>query len=455
MPQSLSKYLRTYTEAAPLAAFRILFGLMMVISIIRFWAYGWIEKLYLEPSFHFSYYGFEWVKPIGPYTYLIFGVCAIAALFIALGFWYRIATVTFFLSFTYIELMDKTTYLNHYYFISVLSFFLSFLPANSYFSLDAKRRPEIAFQRIPRVYIDTVKAMLCIVYFYAGLAKLNSDWLVHAQPLATWLPGRYDLPIIGPYMSKSWVHHAFSWAGALYDLAIPFLLICKPTRYFAFFLVVVFHLLTRFLFPIGMFPYIMIVSATIFFGSGFHHKFLNLISAPLKIQKNQFDNRKSLMTNGLKARLGILLITAVIVVQVVVPWRHLLYPGELFWHEQGFRFSWRVMLMEKAGYASFKIIDPERNENFVVDNQEFLTPFQEKQMSFQPDFILEYALWLERHFQQTQNRGDLEIYVESYVALNGRSSRPYINPDVDLTTQKRGYQNKTWILPFDDEIYGL
>ena len=60
------------TEAAPLAVFRILFGAIMVFSMLRFYAYGWIEKLYLEPAFHFSYYGFEWVKPLGEYTYLLF-----------------------------------------------------------------------------------------------------------------------------------------------------------------------------------------------------------------------------------------------------------------------------------------------------------------------------------------------------------------------------------------------
>ncbi len=451
----ISKYLKTQTEAAPLAAFRILFGVMMTISIIRFWANGWIEKLYLEPAFHFSYYGFEWVKPIGDYTYLIFAICALAAAGIALGLWYRLSAVLFFLSFTYIELMDKTTYLNHYYFISILSFVLIFLPAHSYFSIDARSRPRLAFQRVPRVYIDVIKALMCLIYFYAGLAKLNSDWLLHAQPLSIWLPGRYDLPIIGGLMEERWVHYTFSWAGALYDLSIPFLLLYRPTRVFAFALVVIFHVLTRVLFPIGMFPFIMIVSATIFFSSGFHHRFLTLLAALFRIPKNQYDNLKSKPATGFFNRIGMGVLSLVLILQLLLPWRYLLYPGELFWHEQGFRFSWRVMLMEKAGYANFKIVDPQRNESFVVDNQKFLTPFQEKQMSFQPDFMLEYAHWLEKHFQETENRGDLQVYAEAYVALNGRSSRLYLDPAVDLTTQKRGFAHKTWILPFNDTIYGL
>ena len=53
---------------------------MMLLSIVRFWSYGWIDKFYLQPKFFFSYYGFEWVKPVGEFTYLIFVICAISAI---------------------------------------------------------------------------------------------------------------------------------------------------------------------------------------------------------------------------------------------------------------------------------------------------------------------------------------------------------------------------------------
>ena len=114
MVSRINAYRNKTTDAAPLAAFRILFGLMMFVGIVRFWSYGWIDKFYIQPKFFFSYYGFEWVRPLGGYTYLLFFICGIAAICVALGYRYRIAIILFFLSFTYIELMDKTTYLNHY-----------------------------------------------------------------------------------------------------------------------------------------------------------------------------------------------------------------------------------------------------------------------------------------------------------------------------------------------------
>jgi hypothetical protein len=452
--KAFSAYMNKYTEAAPLAVFRIFFGIMMFISIIRFWWHGWIEKLYIDPKFFFSYYGFEWVTPLGSWTYLIFIICGLSALFVAAGFKYRLAIVTFFLSFTYIELMDKTTYLNHYYFISILSFLLIFLPANAYYSVDAWRKPEKAFQKIPAWSIDSIKLLIAIVYFYAGIAKLNSDWLLEAMPLKIWLPSKYDLPLLGDLLQQEWTHYFFSWSGMLYDIAIPFLLLYRRTRLFAFFLVVIFHLVTRILFPIGMFPYIMIVSALIFFDAGLHHRILRFFSKLLRIGKTRFDNGMQKHFRPVKKKFILSVLGLFFLIQILFPWRYLLYPGELFWTEEGFRFSWRVMLMEKAGYAQFKIVDEESGKWFYVNNSDFLTPFQEKQMSTQPDFILEYAHFLAGYFEE-KGHENIQVFVENYVALNGRKSTPYIDPEVNLLEHRDSFKPKTFLLPFHDTIKGL
>ena len=449
-----SSYLKKDTEAAPLAVFRIFFGLMMFGSIIRFWLNGWIEKLYILPEFSFSYYGFEWVKPLGDFTYVLFFICGLSALTVAAGLRYKLSMIVFFLSFTYIELMDKTTYLNHYYFISILSFLLIFLPAHRYFSVDAYLNPKKAVQRIPSWCIDSIKLLMGIVYFYAGLAKLNSDWLFKAMPLKIWLPSKYDLPLLGDLLQQEWVHYFFSWTGMIYDLAIPFLLLYRRTRRIAFLLVVVFHVLTQILFPIGMFPFIMIVSALIFFDAGLHHRILEKISALFRIGKTRFDNAKMLQLIPQKRNFVVGFLALFFAVQLLFPWRYLLYPGELFWTEEGFRFSWRVMLMEKAGYAQFRVVDRESGKSFYVNNGNFLTPFQEKQMSFQPDFILQYAHFLGDHFKE-KGYEEVEIYVDSHVALNGRRSAPFINPRVNLLDHKNSFERKTFILPFNDSIQGL
>lgn len=432
----------------------------MCYSIVRFWLKGWIETLYIQPNFHFSYYGFEWVKPLGDFTYLLFIICGVSAFLITVGYKYRLSILIFFLSFTYIELMDKTTYLNHYYFISMLSFLMIFIPANATFSFDNLIKG-VSYNKVSAWTIDSIKVLLSIVYIYSGLAKLNSDWLFNAMPLKIWLPSKFDLPLIGEnLMQFEWVHYAMSWGGMFYDLFIPFLLLYKPTRLFGFVLVVFFHIFTRVLFPIGMFPYIMIMASLIFFESEFHIKVLdfikNMIPSSDKI-KYIFSKINSEVTDVYvikKEKIILYIVSLFFIFQFLIPTRYLLYPGELFWNEQGYRFSWRVMLMEKKGYSVFKIVDKKTNTSFFVNNEDYLTPFQEKQMSFQPDFILEYAHYLGDIFSSNKNE-NVQVFVDSYVALNGRLSQRYIDETVDLYKEKESFKHKKWILPLNDEIKGL
>tara|TARA_B100001093_G_scaffold58925_1_gene49758 strand:+ start:3855 stop:5213 length:1359 start_codon:yes stop_codon:yes gene_type:complete len=446
----ITSYLSKKQESTSLAFFRLSFGLLMTFSIIRFWLKGWIKTMYIDPSFHFTFYGFDWVKPLDEYTYLLFFICGLSAFFVAIGYKYYLSIITFFLTFTYIELMDKTTYLNHYYFVSILSFLMIFLPANSSYSVDSYLEKK-SYKYSPKWCVDSIKILLLIVYFYSGIAKINYDWLIEAQPLKIWLTtGSYDLPIIGStLMQQEWFHYFMSWGGMFYDLLIPFILLYSRTRIFGFLLVVFFHVFTVILFPIGMFPYIMIISSLIFFSSQTHQKILDFILNPLT---KQIKNIKELKVINIKRKnLALNVVVIFFIIQFLFPFRYTLYPGELFWNEQGYRFSWRVMLMEKRGYTTFKIVDKENKNSFYVMNDSFLTEFQERQMSFQPDFILEYAHFLGDHYKKS-GLNEIEVYADSYVALNGRMSKRFVDPNVDLLKEKRGFNNKSWILPLNEKI---
>jgi hypothetical protein len=329
-----------------------------------------------------------------------------------------------------------------------------FLPAAASFSVDAYRNPKHSFSKVPAWTIDSIKIILAIVYIYAGLAKLNSDWLLHAMPLKIWLPTKVDMPIIGQYLNENWLHYFASWSGMLYDLIIVFLLLYSRTRFFAFILIVVFHVLTWVLFPIGLFPYIMIISTLIFFDAKFHEKVLRYIARMFRADYAVFNNGKPLAMSSLANKTRLALVSVFLVFQLLFPFRYLMYDDELFWTEEGYRFSWRVMLMEKAGHTEFIVTDPATNKNIYIKNSDFLTAFQEKQMSFQPDFILQFAHHLRDHYQKS-GISKPEVRVRSYVALNGRLSRLFIDPDIDLSKQHDDFKHKTWILPFNDEISGL
>lgn len=431
---------------APLVSFRISFGLLMFFSLLRFWWRGWITTVYVEPRFHFTYWGFEWVQPLGyADMHILFAVLITAALCIALGFFYRLAIIIFFLGFTYVELIDVTTYLNHYYFISLVSFILIWLPANRDYSLDMLRSPQLRRLQVPAWTIRLLQLQMAVVYIFAGLAKINTAWLLQAEPMRTWLPAKSHLPLVGSLMYETWVAYLFSWFGAVYDLFIVFFLINKKTRPVAYVFVLIFHLATALFFPaIGMFPYVMIVSSLIFFSGRFHEKLLSY----LPFYKNRIKQLAGEAVYKFHAvRFYAILLTAYIAIQILIPLRFLLYPGYLFWHEEGYRFSWRVMLMEKAGTAYFTVKDKTGTQFYEVDNKAFLTPLQEKMMSTQPDMILKYAHYLAAEYAR-KGIEQPRVYAEIYVTLNGRRSELFIDSTVNLAAEKLSWKHYNWVLPY-------
>ncbi|MDZ7773602.1 MAG: HTTM domain-containing protein [Balneolaceae bacterium] len=452
---------------APLVVFRVLFGALMLAGTLRFAWKGWIRDLYITPEYFFRYYGFEWLPvPGDPAIYGLFLLMGLSALGIMLGYRYRWSALLFFLSFTWVELIDKTNYLNHYYFVSLVSFLLILVPAHRSFSLDVRRRPSLKRASVPAWCVHIFKLQLGIVYVHAGLAKLNADWLMEALPLKLWLPARAHLPLIGGWLDETVTAYLFSWGGALYDLSIPFLLLYGRTRAFAYAAVVLFHGMTALLFQIGMFPYIMTGCTLIFFSPAFHERLLGVMrAAGRKLAFRRGGGGKAARSlsgagfsrdpvegsAGVRTTLrGGLLHAALVIffmLQLLVPHRHLLYPGNVFWNEEGYRFSWRVMLMEKAGHAVFHVRDPDTGREWQVSNYEFLTPNQEKMMATQPDMILQFAHYLEDHYR-SEGYGDVAVSVEARVTLNGRRSSLLVDPGVDLTEKERGLAHKEWILPY-------
>ena len=442
----ISQWSYAETSIAPLVVFRIIFGLMMFVGILRFWLKGWIHDFFIQPDHFFHYYGFEWVIPMGELgMYTIFGLLLISSLSIVLGIFYRISSILFFLLFTYVELIDVTNYLNHYYFISLVSFLMCFLPANRSFSLDIWNNHEKILKSIPNWTIGILKFQLALVYFFAGIAKLNYDWLFNAMPMSIWLQAKTHWPILGSLFTEKWVAYSCSWAACIFDLTVAFFLLSKRYRPIAYFVLVIFHVITGLMFPIGMFPWIMILATLIFFSSDFHERIIALLRLIFNIKEKKSTATNFLVLKGFKRKFLSVFLFTFVLIQMLVPFRYVLYPGDLFWTEQGYRFSWRVMLIEKAGTAFFYVTDPETGQKGEVNNCDFLTPNQEKMMATQPDLILQYAHIIKK---EVESRGlkDPIINAEVYVTLNGSRSKLFIDPEVDLTTLQDDFKPKDWIL---------
>jgi hypothetical protein len=445
--ERIARPLLKSVSISPLIAFRIIFGALATFSAVRFMYYGWVDSLYIQPKFHFHYTFFEWINPLeGNWMYLPFILMVFAGLGILFGFLYRFSTVIYFLAFTYIELLDKTTYLNHYYFVSIITFLLIWLPANADLSLDVRWFGVKRKQQIAAWSIWILRFQLGLVYFYAGLAKINTDWLIEAMPLKIWLPPFRDLPIVGFLFTKTWLAYAFSWFGCVYDLTIPFFLMTPKTRNWAYFFVIAFHVLTWYLFPIGVFPWVMIGATLIFFPASFHDKWLRFFrkrSSGTVLSYRKPKNSKLIV--------GFIIVFAFF--QIIIPFRYLLHSGPLFWYEEGFRFSWRVMLMEKKGYITFYVKDKSKKGSIMINNSDYLTDFQIDQMSRQPDMILEFAHFLGDKYRDTlliSGKDTVHLHAdrieaEGFVTLNGKMHEAYVSRKHNLLNISKFQSYNSWV----------
>lgn len=383
------------------ALFRVLFGLLLVAIPARLVAYDWVDALYTGPSFHFVWLPDLPVLHETAFTALLAGL-ALAGLAVAVGWRSRLAAALYLVGFLYVEAVDATLYLNHYVLVTLL---LVGVVAHPRLRSDEAVTP---------LTLWFFRGLLASVYVHAGLCKLNPDWLLRAEPLHTWLLARQDLPVFGGLLAHTATAFAMSWGGAAYDLGIAALLLWPRTRLVGFGLVVFFHLVTWALFPIGVFPWVMLAGSLWFL--------------PIEARTSTAPSSTRTVLTGLFLAFVFL-----------VPLRHLALGGDVNWHEQGYRFSWRVLLNEKTGLVDYRVVRPDGTVRRVRPSAE-LTPVQHEQMRVQPDLIVQYA----RHLAEVHDAH--EVYADSWVSWNGRPSTPYVRSDVNLLTVG-------WSTPWSDWIH--
>lgn len=431
-------------DAASIGAFRLLFGALMVWEVGRYFHYDFIGRYYVEPRFHFTYEFFPFVAPLpGQGMYWLFGAMGLFALGLALGFYTRWSALLFFLSYTYVFLLDKTPYNNHYYLISLLSFLLIWVDARRWLSLDRWRKRISGPQTIPFWQLFMLRAQFFIVYFYGGLAKLNRDWLM-GEPVRLWLAERSHYPLLGPFFETEAAVYFFGYGGLLFDLTIGFLLLWRPTRLLAFGGLLFFHLMNNWLFSIGIFPFLALAATILFVEPDWPRRMLSKFYQPISAPPLTQPARLNLWTLSF--------ISLYLALQLLIPLRHWLYPGEVSWTEEGHRFAWHMKLRDKEARLELKVIDPWTGQIWNANLAEDLTADQIEKMGIRPDMILQYTHYLREKLIQTGLNNPI-IIANAWASLNGRPFQQLIDPRVNLAqVQPHLFAPSPWILPLTTEL---
>ena len=444
MRYSLSEFkasLFTEVRADSLIAFRIAFGLVMFGDAVFLLTQGHVAAFYIDPQYRFAYPGFHWLAPwSGAGITLHFYLLAALGLCIAAGVLYRVSTVLFFLGFAYVFLLDRATYQNHNYLILLISFIMMFVPAHRGYSVDARYNTALSTNTAPTWALWLLRFQIGVVYVYGGIAKLSGDWL-HGEPLLGFLPGQTDFPVVGRFFVHEEAAYVMAYGGLLFDLAIVPLLLWRRTRIPAFAAVVLFHLFNYRMFDIGVFPWLMIPATLIFFPPtwpriipGWDPGRPGSDAGPAHPRETRAGYRKVVLAA----------LAVYCTLQLVLPVRHLLYPGDVNWTEEGHVFSWRMKLRNKLANGVFLVRDPQGDTELQVDPGWYLGRFQERRMLSRPDMIRQFA----GHLHETieSQSGELEVRARISASLHGRPTQPLVDPTVDLARVSFSLAPAAWIV---------
>lgn len=456
----MRRWLFQPVDIAALVFFRVVFGVLGLADVLgSFVYYHFMEKAFQPDAFQFYYIGFSWVQVFPePFMSLFFLTLMGLALAVALGWRYRWTAPLFALGFTYYFLLEKAHYLNHAYLYCWLAWVMALLPAWREWSLDVRREPEQRVTRIPRWSLAILPFLMGIVYFFGGIAKLNTDWLLRAMPLQLWLQSKRELWLIGPLIEQEWVAWTMAWGGALFDLTIVFLLLWPRTRLLGLVWVIVFHLTNHLVFNIGIFPYLSLALTALYFPTSWPRHWVDHLAKGRSKLVRQWQNKwqslhqgRSLNTtrfwqNDPKNRQLILLsLGLLLLVQVILPLRHHLLPGDVAWSEEGHRYAWRMMLRTKYGRGHFIVKDLATGEEEKIRPRQMLRRKQARKLFTHPDMILQYA-----HHLRDQARAEgreVAVYAHIRTSLNDGDLHPYVDTTVDLAQEEWAFwQTTPWIL---------
>ena len=421
-------------DNSPLIVFRIFFGFLISCESFGAIITGWVKRVLIEPKFTFSFIGLEWLQPLPGYgMYFYFIIMGLFGIAIMLGYRYRVAIIGYTILWAGVYFMQKTSYNNHYYLLLIISFYMIFLPANQYASLDVKQQRIHKQNTMPYWISLLFIVQVTIVYFYAAIAKFYPDWL-DGTFTKLLLSGTTSNEFLLKIFLNKYFYLFIAYAGILFDLLIVPLLLFKKTRTIALVASLSFHLFNAIFLQIGIFPFFAL-SFSLFFYS------------PEKIRKLFFKNKLSIeepiVSNYFEKRIFLYFLIPFLFIQLLLPLRHHLIEGDVLWTEEGHRLSWRMMLRKRDGFINFKIKNNDTGEITSYDYHKNLSPKQANTLATKPDFIWQYC----QRIKQEYSGKNISIFIDCKNNINNGEFKTLIDPKQDFAKAKWNYfWHNEWVL---------
>ncbi|PSN30216.1 Vitamin K-dependent gamma-carboxylase [Blattella germanica] len=352
---------------------------------------------------------------------------------IMLGLYFRISCIAYIIPYWFIFMLDKTAWNNHSYLFGIISILLLGSNAHHFWSLD------ILLGRVKRNYPVPVwnyfilRFQIFILYFYAGLKKMDRDWLEG-------------------YSMRNLSYH---------DVFAPF----KRT---------------------GMFPYVCLVTMPIFCNANWPRKILKYFSRSKYASRNngkekekqklkeefkegcEFNKIHEEFPKGVitwKQKLVVFLLITHMGLQMFLPYSHFITKGYNNWTHGLYGYSWDMMVHTwDTVLVLVKVVDHETGKEHFLDPEAWV---QSSRWEKHGDMVVQYAQCLQRKLlkgisddgektEQYELSKNISIYIDVWCSLNGRFQQRMFDPRVDLLTVNWSpFKEVSFLMPLLTEFSDL
>ncbi|XP_067168603.1 vitamin K-dependent gamma-carboxylase [Apteryx mantelli] len=442
-------------DPAALGAFRCAFGLLMALDIPQERGLGHLDQRFLDGLEVCRFPLLPFLAPLPlDWMYLLYAIMFLGALGIMAGCCYRLSCLAFLGPYWYVFLLDKTAWNNHSYLYGLLAFQLALLGADRYGSVDGLFRPHKRNAHVPLWNYTLLRAQIFIVYFIAGLKKLDADWVggYSMGSLARhWLFAPFKLVLSEEATSLLVVHGG----GLLLDLSAGFLLFFDATRPVALVFVTYFHCMNSQLFSIGMFPYTMLASSGLFCEAswprrlcarcpGWLRRALPSTAPPRPSADCAYGGRRARRPRP-RQHLAALFTLLYVLEQFFLPYSHFITQGYNNWTNGLYGYSWDMMVHSRF-HQHVKIT----YRDGLTGEVGYLKPgvfTQSRRWKDHADMLKQYSACLS-HLLPRYNVSQPQIYFDVWVSINDRFQQRLVDPRVDIVQAEWSPWHPTpWLLP--------
>nr|AAK97782.1 vitamin K-dependent gamma-glutamyl carboxylase [Conus textile] len=422
---------------------------------------------------------FDFMQPLPLHMMvLLYLIMLIGTGGILLGAKYRVCCVMHLLPYWYIVLLDECSWNNHSYLFGLLSFLLLLCDANHYWSMDGLFNAKVRNTDVPLWNYTLLRTQVFLVYFLAGLKKLDMDWI------AGYSMGR---------LSDHWVFYPFTFlmtedqvsvlvvhlGGLAIDLFVGYLLFFDKTRPIGVIISSSFHLMNAQMFSIGMFPYAMLGLTPVFFYANWPRALFRRIPRSLRIltpddgEDDTLPSEKCLYTKEqakpelastpehentavrkqltpptqptFRHHAAAAFTVFFILWQMFLPFSHFITKGNNSWTQGLYGYSWDMMVHTRSTqHTRISFINKDTGERGFLDPQAWS---KSHRWAHNAKMMKQYARCIARRLKKHEI-DNVEIYFDVWISLNHRFQQRIVNPNVDiLTAEWSVFKSTPWMMP--------